>query len=84
MRPFKIGIEMQNPGGDPLTRRRRLVALSRHTDTPRRLLLELNPEGSDYLPVVDGEDAFESCWEPLRMVLEDAPQKLTRQDSLAE
>jgi hypothetical protein len=41
--------------------------------------------GADYLPVPDPlEEEFQACWEQLRLVLEDAPQKLTRQDILAE
>jgi hypothetical protein len=80
-----VSIEMRHPGGDPLTRRRRFLALSRHADTPRQFLLELNAEGTEYLPVPDAsEDDFQASWGPLRMVLEDAPQKLTRQDILAE
>jgi hypothetical protein len=80
-----ISIEMRHPGGDPLTRRRRFISLSRHAETPRRLLLELNAEGADYLPVPDAlEEDFQASWDQLRLVLEDAPQKLTRQDVLAE
>ena len=80
-----IAIEMRHPGGDPLTRQRRFLALSRYGETPRRLLLELNAEGADYLPVPDSaEEDFQVCWQPLRTVFEDAPQKLTRQDILAE
>jgi hypothetical protein len=80
-----ISIEMRHPGGNPLTRRRRFFALSRHAETPRQLLLELNPEATDYLPVADNyEDSFETHWEQLRMVLADAPQKLTRLDILDE
>ncbi len=33
-----ISVEMRHPGGDPLTRRRRLQSLSRFADTPRQLL----------------------------------------------
>jgi hypothetical protein len=79
-----ISIEMRHPGGDPFTRRRRFLALSRHADTPRQLLLELNPEGTDYVPAPDTPDASPFTWEPLRLILEDAPQKLTRRDILAE
>ncbi len=80
-----VSIEMRHPGGDPLTRQRRFLALSRHAETSRRLLLELNAEGSDYLPVPDAlEEDFQACWELLRLVLDDAPQKLTRQDIVAE
>jgi len=80
-----ISLEMRHPSGDPLTRRRRLLALSRHAQTPRQLLLELNPEATDYTVVADDrEDGFQSNWEVLRLVLGDAPQKLTRDDMLDE
>jgi hypothetical protein len=80
-----VSIEMRHPGGDPLTRQRRFLALSRHAETPRRLLLELDAEGRDYLPVPDAlEEDFQASWDVLRLVLDDAPQKLTRQDILAE
>jgi hypothetical protein len=80
-----ISIEMRHPGGDPFTRRRRFFALSRHAETPRQLLLELNAEASDYLPVADThEDTFQANWDALRLVLDDAPQKLTRLDILEE
>ncbi len=80
-----ISIEMRHPGGDPVTRRRRFFALSRHAETPRQLLLELNAAGTEYTPVEGPpEDDGPSLWEPLHMVLEEAPQKLTRGDILAE
>jgi hypothetical protein len=77
-----ISIEMRHPGGDPLTRRRRFLALSRYPETPRQLLAELAPDGSDYVPVADEPftDDFQANWDVLRMVLEDARQKLTRRD----
>jgi hypothetical protein len=80
-----VALEMRHPGGDPLTRRRRLVALSRYAQTPRQLLLELNPQATDYLVVPDDhEDGFLANWEVLRLIFEDAPQKLTRGDIRAE
>jgi hypothetical protein len=80
-----ISVEMRHPGGDPLTRRRRFLSTSRHAETPRRLLLELGEDGGDYLPVPDpAEEEFLASWATLRTVLEDAPQKLTRRDILAE
>jgi hypothetical protein len=80
-----ISIEMRHPGGDPLTRRRRLLALSRHPETTPQLLLELNAAGTDYLPVADDyQDGFQTSWHVLTMIFEDAPQKLTRQDILNE
>jgi hypothetical protein len=80
-----ISIELRHPGGDPLTRRRRLLALSRHAETPRQLLIELNPQATDYVVLADDhEDGFQANWHVLRMVLGDAPQKLTRDDILDE
>ena len=76
---------MRCPGGDPLTRRRRLVALSRHKETPRQLLLELNAQGTDYLTIDDvPADDFAINWDRVRAILEDASQKLTRLDVLDE
>jgi hypothetical protein len=66
--------------GDPADRRRRLLAHSRYEETRRQLVLELNAEGTDYL--VHGDfvaDEFLQNWERLRMVLEDAIGKRTRQ-----
>lgn len=79
-----ISIEMRHPRGNLLTRRRRFLALSRHAETPRRLLLELNEAGSDYVPVAADPDDFQKSWDVLRLVFEEAPQKLTRQDVLLE
>ncbi len=75
-----ISIELRFPGGDPLTRRRRFLSLSRLPETPRSMLMELNAEGTDYFPVNDDiVDPFPENWKVVRMVLEDARQKLTRQ-----
>lgn len=80
-----ISIEMRHPGGNPLTRRRRLLALSRHAETLRQLLLELNADGADYTVISeDHADEFQANWSTLRLVLDDAPQKLTRLDILEE
>ena len=38
-----ISIEMHHPGGDPMTRRRRFITLSRYQQTPRDLLLQSLP-----------------------------------------
>jgi hypothetical protein len=82
-----ISIDMRQPGGSPLTRRRRLHCLSRFSETPRQLFLELNADATDYLPVTEpepGADDFQRYLDAFQMVLEDAPQKLTRGDILAE
>jgi AAA domain len=80
-----ISIDMRQPRGDPLTRRRHLHALSRFAETPRRLVVELNADATDYVPIDEtAPDDFEPYYRAFRMVLEDAPQKLTRGDILAE
>jgi hypothetical protein len=80
-----ISIEMRHAGANLDSRARRFFCLSRHADTPRHLLFELNADASDYtvLPEAD-DDSFSDHWDVLRMVMEDAPQKLTRLDILDE
>jgi len=76
---------MRHPGCDPATRRRRFLALSRHPETTRQLLAELNADATDYLPLPDPDlDDFHADWQIVRMVLEDAPQKLTCLDILQD
>ncbi len=78
---------MWRPGGDPMTRRRRFLCLSRFGETPRQLLLELNADATHYLPVAEpeaGPDGLQAYLDAFQMVLEDAPQKFTRGDILAE
>jgi hypothetical protein len=66
-------------------RRRRLQAFSRYDETPRQLVIELNANGTDYQALGDFlDDDFAHHWEVLRMVLDDAPRKLTRQRVLDE
>ncbi len=80
-----VSMEMRHPAGDPLTRRRRFVALSRHAATPRNLMLELNADGTDYVVLPEAElDDFQTNWQLVQMVLEEAPQKFTRRDILDE
>jgi hypothetical protein len=76
-----INLEMSwYRGNEPTDRRRRLLAHSRYEETPRQLVLELTPEGNDYLVHGDfSADEFTQNWERLRVVLEDAPGKRTRQ-----
>jgi len=80
-----ISIEMRLAGLNHDTRARRFYCQSRHADTPRHLQFALNADGTDYTVIarVDADD-FSEHWDVLRMVLEDAPQKLTRQDILDE
>jgi hypothetical protein len=80
-----ICIEMGHPGGDPLTRRRHLHALSRFAQTQRNLVIELNDDMSDYLAVDAGAaDDFRTNWNSVLMVLEDAHHPLTRREILAD
>jgi hypothetical protein len=68
-----IVLEMRLPALDRLTRRRRIIGLSRHNDTPRHLLLELNADASDYLVLPDEpEDGFDAHWHILQFIFEDA------------
>jgi archaellum biogenesis ATPase FlaH len=61
-------------------RRRRLVSLSRSTETPRQLVIELTADGTDYAGLGSFEEAeYTQNWERIRAVLSAAPQKLTRQ-----
>jgi AAA domain len=78
-----ISIEMHHAASDPDNRARRLYARSRHAATPRHLLMELSADGTDYVRLHDAEDeGFHEHWDVLRMVLEDAPKELTRQQIL--
>jgi hypothetical protein len=72
-------LEMNFPAGDPATRRRLVTGFSRLKETPRRLLMELNADGTDYHLLPDPEaEEFQTHWHVLRMVFEDAKDKLTR------
>jgi hypothetical protein len=68
---------------DDLDRRRRLLAFSRHEETPRHLLIELQADGTDYVVLQSGlEAALGDSWPALLDVLSDACTKLTRQEIL--
>lgn len=80
-----ISIEMRYAGLSLDTRARRFFCQSRHADTPRHLQFALNAAGTDYTVIADMDaNDFGEHWDALRMVLEDAPQKLTRLDILDE
>jgi hypothetical protein len=72
------------PGGGG--RARRLRAWSRYPGTPQHLLMELTADGSDYQAVDEAaaaeDDIPASLPEGLRLVLEGADRKLTRQEIL--
>jgi hypothetical protein len=68
---------------DNADRRRRLVAFSRYDETPRHLLIELQPDGSDYTVVQNTpEVASSKSWQGVLHVLSEAYARLTRQDIL--
>ncbi len=71
--------------GDEDDRRRRLRAWSRHEETPRRLVIELNAAGTAYAGLGDfAQEAFGRGWEVLRRVLGQAAGKRTRAEILDE
>src|SRR5437762_2929931 len=60
-------------------RRRVIEAFSRHEETPRRLVIELTADGTDYLSHGDfSEEAL--SWATLRAVLASAGRPLTRRE----
>jgi AAA domain-containing protein len=79
-----IIIEMgYHTGPDDLDRRRRLVAFSRHEQTPRHLLIELQAGGNDYVVLQTGlEAALGESWQAVLSVLMSAVIKMTRQEIL--
>ena len=77
-----ILIEMNwfgRPGDDD--RRRRLQTYSRYEETPHRLVIELTEDGTDYVSHGDFEEVeFTQSWQPLRLELEGAANRLTLQE----
>lgn len=79
-----ILIEMQYYGhAADEDRRRRLQAWSRYEETPRRLVIELNAEGTDYrtCAAAPPED-FLACWPFLQTILAGASSSLTQREIL--
>jgi hypothetical protein len=79
-----ILIEMhRNPRAADDDRRRRLHAFSRFPETPRQRVIELTPDGADYVSLGSfREEEFSAFWQGLSAVLENASCKLTRADIL--
>jgi hypothetical protein len=84
-----ILMEMHWPGPPSTdTRRRRLTAWSRHDETPRRLLMELSDDGTDYTVVPDdrGEMDYpnDTVWRTVESLLRnsDSERGLTRRELL--
>jgi hypothetical protein len=66
-------------------RRRRLWAFSRHPETPTRLVIELTADGTDYAGRGDFANPEQADgWPVLLGVLEDAKDRLTRQQIRAQ
>jgi hypothetical protein len=64
-------------------RRRKLSGFSRRMQTPRRLVIELSADGTDYTAVGDyAAPEFDDGWRVMFWVLEDASHKLTRRRML--
>jgi hypothetical protein len=60
-------------------RRRRLVALARYPETPKELVIALNPDGTDYEALGSMKDAeFAEHWPILERILLEAPALLDR------
>lgn len=64
-------------------RRRRLLAWSRHDETPHELVLELADDGRDYRVLAAQDEEFERASEQLVAVLRMTDRKLTRREILA-
>jgi hypothetical protein len=80
-----IVIEMSGFAHAPPEDRRRLLrTFSRHEQTPLRLAIEMNAEGTDYTrAALQGDAEFAAGWERLRLCLSEAHRKLTRREILA-
>jgi hypothetical protein len=81
-----IVIEMRRRGRPAAdNRRRRLLGFSRYQETPREHVIELAPDGADYLSLGNGDrESFLDHWDTFKTVLDDAQQKLTRQEILQQ
>ena len=61
--------------------RRQLQTYSRYDETPHRLVIELTEDGTDYVSHGDFEEVeFTQSWQPLRLELEGAANRLTLQE----
>jgi hypothetical protein len=73
-----IFLEMRHPGGNPFTRRRRILGWSRYEETPRQMLIELSDDGARYERLPDASEDFHTNWDSLRLVLSAKEWPLTR------
>jgi hypothetical protein len=78
-----ILIEMHHPAPSQPTRRRHLLAWSRHTQTPPAVVLELNANATNYINLGTPPDvAAAAHQDTLDALLATAPNKLTRLEIL--
>jgi hypothetical protein len=78
-----ILIEMHWQGEPSETdRRRRLYAWSRHEETPRQLIMELNAAGTDYTVLAESDVSYAQLPPPLLAVLRGAWEKLMQRQIL--
>jgi hypothetical protein len=77
-----ILIEMRPYGrATDADRRRILHSWSRYPATPRQLVIEWTPDGTDYKPLGDmADEEFHEHWLQLAVFFASAPGKLTRQE----
>jgi hypothetical protein len=79
-------LDMRLPQGDPFTRRRHLFAHGRYAETPQNLLIEMNPEATDYAVLAEGAEdaaAFAPALDAVRELAAQSPAPLSRQEILA-
>jgi hypothetical protein len=79
-----INMEMSfYTAGDDTDRRRKIRTFSRLDATPRRLVLELNAEGNDYISHGDFEsDDFMQNWQQVRVILQGEQPRMSRKEIL--
>jgi hypothetical protein len=80
----QVSLDMRLPPGDPFTRRRQLFGVGRYPETPQRLLIEMNPQATDYAIGADPDQdaAFAPVLDTLTQLLHQAASPLTRQQIL--
>ncbi len=79
-----ILIDMKAPPGDLCTRRRHFSGVGRYPGTFQHLAAELNPEGTDYLPLPDdpSQQSLAPILETVLLLLRESSAPLTRQEIL--
>ncbi len=80
-----IVLDLRRPGSDPFSRRRLLYGVGGYAETPQRLLLKMNAEGTAYDVLADSDAdaaAFAPALDTLRDLLGRAAGPLTRQEIL--